>query len=351
MRVVFVIAGGAGILLDGPVSWVQEAAVAAIAVLLIVVPVRWYRQSLSTVMLEVLLSIALALLVPGMGIFPLFVISGDLGCMVVPPGIPRLVAALLGSAAAWSLTGWQHPFPYTEFFVLAAIFSIAMWSNSVSARDQIALNRAYDDLRKAQATIRELGGLQERERIAQDLHDVLGHSLTLIVLKAQLMQERIKREQYSELSQDTAELLAAARRSLEDVRSVVQDLPSSKSPSIEALTRALKDANIEVQVHWQPDPAYTAELVQDILSIAQEAVTNVLRHAAAKTVTIRLTSQDQRWTLLVSDDGRGASEAQEGRGLSGIRRRAEHWGGAVQVGVRPQGGTELKVTGTEAAHE
>ncbi len=353
-RSFFIIAGGGvGWLVYHPLPLNRTVAIIATSLLLIAVPPRWYRKNLLTLLGETALAVALALLVPGLGIFPLFLIASDFGSHDYAGGTRLSLSAVLGVTASWSLVGATHtgPLPWDQFLLLAAVFSPAMWANMRGVQDHRRLAEAYQDLQQAQETVRELAGLQERERIAHELHDVLGHSLTLIILKAELMQERLRKQDLAGLGEDNQALLAVARKSLQDVRSVVEAQPAGlHGPgAIQSLRQELEEAGLEVQVSWAGDPSWPSDLESDILLMAQEAVTNILRHAKATQVSLSLSQSPDGWRLEVRDNGSGQAGT-EGLGILGIRRRANLWGATVHLEARPGMGTRVLVQGGGKAH-
>ncbi len=353
-RWLFIIAGGGvGLLVYHSLPADRIVAIIATSLLLMVVPSSWYRQRLLTLLAETALAVALALLVPGLGIMPLFLISADIGFRDYSRRTTLSLVAVLGITASWSLVSATStgPLPWGEFLLLTAAFSPAMWANVRGMRDDRRLEVAYDELKSAQETVRELAGIQERERIAHELHDVLGHSLTLIILKAELMQERLRKNDFASLEEDNQSLLAVARKSLQDVRSVVEAQPSSlRGPgAIQSLCQELTEAGIEVHLAWTPDPSCPSDLESDILLIAQEAVTNILRHAQATMVSLSLNQSPAGWRLEISDNGTG-QPGTEGFGILGMRRRARLWGATVQVEADPGIGTRVLVNGGQEFH-
>lgn len=349
----FIIAGGGvGLLVYHPLPADRVVAIIAASLLLLFVPPSWYQKNLPTLLAETVLAVALALLVPGLGIFPLFLIASDIGSHDYSRRTRLSLAAVLGIAASWSLAQPDStPSAWGQFVLLAVVFSPAMWANMRGVQDHRRLSQAYQELQQAQETVRELAGLQERERIAHELHDVLGHSLTLIILKAELMQERLRKQDLAGLAEDNQALLAVARQSLQDVRSVVEAQPTGlHGPgAVQSLRQELEEAGIEVQVSWTRDPSWPPDLESDILLIAQEAVTNILRHAKATRVSLSLSQSPDGWRLEICDNGSGQAGA-EGLGILGIRRRANTWDATVHLEAHPGMGTQVLVQKGGKAH-
>jgi two-component system sensor histidine kinase DesK len=192
-------------------------------------------------------------------------------------------------------------------------------------------------------SLRHLGFAKaaERERIARDLHDVLGHTLSVIALKSELagrlLTERSNRDRaLAELT----DIEAISRQALADVkRTIVDDRFDTLETEIERATSTLRTAGIDVQC--QREAVHIDSMHEGILGLAlREAVTNVVRHAEARTCSIRLHCTRDVYVLEVQDDGRGGTE-REGLGLRGMRERIEALGGSVLREI--SAGTRLTV--------
>jgi two-component system sensor histidine kinase DesK len=186
--------------------------------------------------------------------------------------------------------------------------------------------RANHRLRLAQTEIEHLAAVAERERIARDLHDVLGHTLSMIVLKSELA-ARLAPTDGGRAAGEMRDVEHAARAMLQQVRETIRGYHPTFAEELASAQAMLRAARIEADIE-------IAELtlprhVEETLALAlREAVTNVVRHAAARTCRIRLAKYGADAVLDVSDDGRGSS-APEGVGLRGMRARVEAQGGCV----------------------
>lgn len=179
---------------------------------------------------------------------------------------------------------------------------------------------------------------EERVRIARDVHDILGHSLSVIILKAQLA-ARLVAADPERAAREMAEVEAVARSSLGEVRSsVAQAHFVALDAEIARVRDALHTAGIRCQVDW--DAPRLAPPVETALSLVlREAVTNVLRHSGARTCAIRGRRRRRGFGLEVADDGRGLAGAGQGQGLRGIADRLRAVGGSLEV--EGDGGTRL----------
>jgi two-component system sensor histidine kinase DesK len=202
-------------------------------------------------------------------------------------------------------------------------------------------NRMNRKLGKANEEIENLAKVAERERIARDLHDVLGHTLSVITLKSELAGKLLDRDpqragkEIREVEQISRQALSEVRDAIRGYRSLglVAELAQAKS--------TLETAGLTVQC----DAATTVKLpavAESVLSLAvREAVTNVVRHAQARTCRLRLEQQNGSCRLEIHDDGCGTSNG-EGNGLRGMRERVEMLGGRLDRST--QAGTTLTVT-------
>lgn len=190
-----------------------------------------------------------------------------------------------------------------------------------------------------QVTRVQLGLVAERERVARDVHDVLGHSLTVVTVKAELA-ERLVDSDPARAKAELAEIRSLARQSLAEIRATVAGLRVARlADELTAARTALAGAGIAGQV---PDHAETVDPRHRIVIAwsLREAITNVVRHSGAKNCSITLSENG----ITVSDDGCGLGLATVGNGLRGLRERVESNGGTVTISDGPSGcGTLLQV--------
>lgn len=188
------------------------------------------------------------------------------------------------------------------------------------------LGRTQQKLRLAQDEIEHLAAVAERERIARDLHDVLGHTLSLIVLKAELAVKLSERDP-ARAAAEMGDVETVARRTLQEVREAIRGYRATLADEAPRAQALLKAAGI--QAHVDVDIADLPQPIEETLAFAlREAVTNVVRHSGAATCTARIYRDDGSVILEIEDDGRGSS-APEGAGLRGMRERVEVFGGEI----------------------
>jgi two-component system sensor histidine kinase DesK len=228
------------------------------------------------------------------------------------------------------ITGWE--------MFYAALFPMIIGAGNTFFAERNRMNRR---LRKANEEIENLAKVAERERIARDLHDVLGHTLSVITLKSELAGKLIDRDPVR-ARKEIGEVEEISRKALSDVRDAIRGYRSQGLVAELANAKTtLETAGLAVQC----DAATTMKLpaVQEsVLSLAvREAVTNVVRHAQARTCRMRLEQQNGSCRLEIQDDGRGSSNG-EGNGLRGMRERVEMLGGTLRRNT--ESGTTLTIT-------
>lgn len=179
----------------------------------------------------------------------------------------------------------------------------------------------------------------ERDRVARDVHDVLGHSLTVITVKSELA-ERLVDLDAERAREEMAQVRSIARQALAEIRATVAGLRVARlQDELEHAATALAGAGFEADLPADPDVVDPRHRI--VLAWAlREAVTNVVRHSGATRCTVRWEAD----RLTVTDDGRGHRGSRTGNGLRGLRERVEQVGGSVRLGPGPEGtGTTLEV--------
>jgi two-component system sensor histidine kinase DesK len=192
--------------------------------------------------------------------------------------------------------------------------------------------RADYKLRMAQEEIEAIAAVAERERIARDLHDVLGHTLSVITLKAELA-GRLLESDPARAALEIADVERTARTALAEVREAIGGYRArGLSAEIESARRALDVAGVTLVAELSPEGAPQLSAAEEtVLALAlREAVTNIVRHARARTCRLRFVLEGGRRRLLVEDDGQHAV-MREGNGLRGMRERIESIGGTLSL--------------------
>lgn len=202
-------------------------------------------------------------------------------------------------------------------------------------------NRMNRRLRKANEEIEHLAKVAERERIARDLHDVLGHTLSMITLKSELAGKLMARDP-ERAGKEIREVEEISRKALSDVRDAIRGYRSQGlAAELAQAKNTLETAGVAVRCDASTVVKLPA-MQESVLSLAvREAVTNVVRHAQARACSLRLEQQNGSCRLEIQDDGRGTSNG-EGNGLRGMRERVEMLGGTLTR--ETHSGTRLTIT-------
>ncbi|MDO3413210.1 sensor histidine kinase [Saccharibacillus sp. CPCC 101409] len=230
-----------------------------------------------------------------------------------------------------------------------------------SLNRQMELRRQLD---AANAQIGELMKRDERMRIARDLHDTLGHTLSLITLKSQLV-EKLALKNPERAQTEAREIQETSRAALRQMRELVSEMRSVKigEELIEA-REMLRTAEIALNVEGETELQGVPDLTQNILSLClKEAVTNIVKHSRANRCTVTVSRSDSEVELRIEDDGIGLEYAEPrasndaplrpsdsgleatggGNGLKGMRERLALIEGMLRLTPREGGGMRLTV--------
>ncbi len=217
---------------------------------------------------------------------------------------------------------------------LIAIFLIGMiGGGNIFFAQQMHADR---QLRAALGENLALAAVAERERIARDLHDVLGHTLSVIALKSELAHRLLAQSSDPTIARVTAEISDVeriARSALAEVReAIVGYRARGLSAEIDAARLTLDAAGVTLILDAEATtPAHLSAAEETALSLAlREAVTNIVRHAHATTCRLRFATEDHRRRLIIEDNGPCAI-LHEGNGLRGMRTRIESLGGHLTL--------------------
>jgi two-component system sensor histidine kinase DesK len=229
-----------------------------------------------------------------------------------------VVLALIG------LESWLLHLP-AGFYLPAAFFSLFLGAGNIFFAQR---NRTNAKLRMANEEIEHLAKVAERERIARDLHDVLGHTLSVIILKSELAGKLINRDP-ERAKAEIADVEKTSRAALADVRSTIRGY---RNHSLEAELKHAKTVlgAAGVALHSEAQDVGLNSAQESVVAlVVREAVTNVVRHARARHCRLKLAPVNRNCVLEIHDDGCGISSA-EGNGLRGMRERVEALGGTLQ---------------------
>ena len=194
---------------------------------------------------------------------------------------------------------------------------------------------------------------EERARIARELHDVVGHSVSVMTVQASAVRRLLRPDQERErdalliVEKTGREALAEMRRMVGVLRRPEEAPALAPQPSIEHLDKLVeqvREAGLPVQLRVEGDPLpLPAGLDLTAYRLVQEGLTNALKHARAQHAEVLVHYSDGHVELTVSDDGRGAGDRDGGgHGLVGMRERITVYGGELEAGPRPEGGYRLR---------
>ena len=307
-------------------EWLLTALAVAVSLMLAVVAALYWSRA--RVMQWVCIGMAVLGMVftsyrPSGVVFYLFVAA--FGPLAVSGNLLRSALISLGTAATivlhWKLIWPPSLMPYIVA-AEALLFGAAI---TTVARQQTALRRTLK--------------VAERERIARDLHDILGHTLSVIILKSELAARvmdgdpKLAKAQIEDVERISREALREVREAIVGYRQ--GDLPSE----LERARSTLETAGLQVEQHCETFEIPSAH-ERVIALVLREAVTNIVRHARAKRCTITLRRGAASYSMEVSDDGAGGV-LEPGMGMRGIRERVAAVGGTVNW--RSDQGTHLSI--------
>lgn len=350
---------GALVLLVEPNRSVRDLAAAAGLVLLGVIHVLYWRrpwparprQSVAAaagmVATNVVLLNLLDLSQPLLWLYPALIVGAGFRASVAAVGVGLMALAAIGpldltaSLLAHALDP-SHPIRLTRalgssHLIFLSILLAGLGMTAV--RQLIAVNA---DLHLTRAELAELAVAGERERLAREMHDLLGRTLSLIGVKAELA-GRLSAAGDPSAAAEMSEVQQLARHAVREVREAVAgDRTRSIAAEVTAARLALRMAGIESSVTNSTagvDPAYETTVAWAL----REAVTNVVKHSGARTCRIEIETVDGITALDVVDDGRGPVGGGAGTGLAGVADRVQALDGTFGAGPSEAGGFRLRV--------
>ncbi len=319
------------------------ASFAGLIVFLALVALIWFRNSkagLGEVLLIFGIGVALSQFNTGWTVYTIFAMSFAARLEPRRLAVITLVALEAVLIALWLVLP-KYAWPiWMSGVVFGAITGVASLAQADMMRKNQELALAHDEVRTLAATA-------ERERISRDLHDLLGHTLTLVAVKAELAARLVRRDADA-AEREMQAVATAARDALAEVRTAVVGMRgASLVHEAERAKQSLASANVAADVTLElidGDPRWEAVLAMAL----REAVTNVIRHAGARHCAIKVETQASTIRLIVADDGVGG-RLQEGSGLKGMRARLAAIGGALEVTSDNRGTRLLASAPIEAA--
>lgn len=192
-----------------------------------------------------------------------------------------------------------------------------------------------NQLNEANEQIKDLVKREERQRIARDLHDTLGHTLSLITLKSQLVEKLIVKNP-ERASAEAKEITQTSRTALRQLRELISDMRMiTVEEELEQIKAILQAANVELEVKQEASASSLSPIEQNIVGMClREAVTNVVKHSKATTCTVSVLESQGELILKVEDNGIGlADRSHDGNGIRGMKERIALIDGFVELGT------------------
>jgi two-component system, NarL family, sensor histidine kinase DesK len=286
-----------------------------------------------------------------------------IGLVVLCLTLPAVAGSEWSFNAAWAsaATGWIGGRWVTfRLLAIAAVVGVIAWQEDleptlVAWLAMVAVlvgffanqaRRQYDMFESLQESRRERARLavaDERDRIARDLHDLVGHSLSVIAVKTELARRLVTVDPV-QAEKELADIDTVVRRALSEVRQAVTNYRQpTLAGELASARRAAASAGIDCRVESPDTWSLPAPVDGALAWTVREGVTNVLRHSRAAHCTIKLSLVDCMAEVAITDDGVGPSSDSRGNGLIGLAERAEALGGSLTSGPSGTSGFCVRV--------
>jgi two-component system sensor histidine kinase DesK len=250
-----------------------------------------------------------------------------------------LVATAVVTAMGAAVVAWAGGRGVVEADLVLVMLLLGL--TAVGVRRHVA---SFVQLRLAREEVRRLAISEERLRLARDLHDQLGQSLSTVFLQSEALVLELPAAADPRIARRAAAVAETARSALDEMRRVAAGYRSPDLGSeLEQARQILEACGVRCHLDTVPPESLRDTDAAALAWAVREASTNVLRHSAARSCWIELCVVDGQASLVVRDDGRGASRTDRGTGLAGLRERIEALGGRVTTATSPGGGFRLDV--------
>ena len=276
---------------------------------------------------------------PTSGVFTVYA-AAIAGRAVMPT---RRALALIAAVAVFALAHATLTGTLPLFWIPTVLFVVLIGASTLFTRQLAETNAA---LTASQDEVAHYAAIAERERISRDLHDLLGHTLTVVAVKADLA-ERLLPEGCDKARAEVQDIRQLVRDALRETRAAVAGVrTASLNSELDRARRALATVDISIDVVHEAEDI-RPDVDEAFAMVVREAVTNVVRHSDATTCTIRVVSTPTSWRLSVKDDGRGQVGAIEGTGVAGMKARIDALDGELSWSSH-RGRTEAWSAGADA---
>jgi signal transduction histidine kinase len=252
---------------------------------------------------------------------------------------------------------WMHQFSEIVIFFLSIVFAVQFVNQlALECQRKEALTLAQTQLRAYAIRVEHLAAMQERNRIARDIHDAIGHNMVILLAQLQAAYDflNLAPERVESCLARSVEL---ARNAMKEIHHSVRELeadhlkePKSLAATIYDLaTEFSHDTQISISTQIEPDLScglLPMTVKEGIYRTVQEALTNVVKHAQATSVLIHVASQQEGLALTIEDNGKGfdiASGARDGFGLRSMEERVHLIEGKFQIKTKPGQGCCIRI--------
>ncbi len=248
----------------------------------------------------------------------------------------------VGAMTAGFLLNYSLFLSQIPFLIMTILGVILIPINRYNRFKQEKLEGQLED---ANRKISQLAIIEERHRIARDLHDTLGQKLSMIGLKSELSAKLVEKDPKA-VKKELQDVQDTARQALKEVREMVSNMRSIRlSEEVEHAKQLLDAAEIEAEIIFEADGDHLPLFLENVLSMClKEAVTNVVKHSHASSCLINIIETKQAIQLEVVDNGIGnASNKSYGNGLKGMKERLEFVNGTLAI-KRKKNGFEVYIS-------
>jgi len=335
----FLIWGTYSIILFIPRAWWTKKKISLAAFVIIcetVAGVYWFHEMILLYLLSIITCYA--------------AIQISLSKSPIPAFMAMFIAAML-----YIRFGKDNLFSIVSFICLTIVifFTIRLRVQrnkmyQVNKQQLLELQEAYDELQEASVTAMQYAVLEERTRIAREIHDAVGHSLTSLIVQMQALKYMMKKDP-EEADKSLDEMLVVARHGLQDIRISVHSLAddqviSGSTPLKSLLSRMEATASIQYEFHSDFNETVLNTSINSLLfRVLQEAITNIIRHSQATLVKVSLVRDTGKMVMRIIDNGKIDSQDRitEGFGLKGMKERLEEIGGSLNYSILEPNGFEI----------
>lgn len=250
-----------------------------------------------------------------------------------------LLATAAVTALGAAVVGWAHGRGVVQIDLVLVMLLLGL--TAIAVRRHVA---GFVQLRLAREEVKRLAISEERLRVARDLHDQLGQSLSTVFLQSEALVLELPPDADLRIGQRAAAVAETARSALDEMRRVVAGYRSPDlAGELEHARQILEACGVRCHVSKAVPEGIREPDVAALAWAVREASTNVLRHSAARACWIELSVVDGEARLVVRDDGRGASRIDRGTGLAGLAERIGTLGGRITTETAPGRGFRLDV--------